>query len=115
MRNIARFNVIMLLLVVFGGFLIFGFSENIKGPAIPAMQRDFGLNEAQLGLLLSLNSLGYLLACAFTSSLSNRIGIRLTGILSFASMAASGVRVSPQKARGAVKRRARAFDREMGI
>ncbi|MGG1314303.1 MFS transporter [Cohnella laeviribosi] len=91
MRNISRFNVIMLLLVVFGGFLIFGFSENIKGPAIPAMQRDFGLNEAQLGLLLSLNSLGYLLACSFTSSLSNRIGIRLTGILSFASMAASGV------------------------
>ena len=91
MRDSSRTNYLLLLLVVFGGFLIFGFSENIKGPAIPRMQTDFGLNEGQLGLLLSLNSLGYLLACSFTSALSNKIGIKLTGIIAFVSMAASGV------------------------
>ncbi|MBN2980821.1 MFS transporter [Cohnella algarum] len=91
LRDSSRTNYLLLLLVVFGGFLIFGFSENIKGPAIPRMQTDFGLNEGQLGLLLSLNSLGYLLACSFTSALSNKIGIKLTGIIAFVSMAASGV------------------------
>ncbi|WP_372631083.1 sugar MFS transporter [Cohnella sp.] len=81
----------LLLLVVFGGFLVFGFSENVKGPAIPRMQADFSLNETQLGMLLAFNSLGYLVACSFTGALSGRIGIKRTGIIAFASMAVSGV------------------------
>ncbi|WP_115991368.1 MFS transporter [Cohnella lupini] len=77
--------------VVFGGFLIFGFSENVKGPAIPRMQFDFQLDESQLGVLLALNSLGYLVACSFTGLLSRKIGIKWTGILAFGSMAISGI------------------------
>lgn len=80
-----------LLSVVFGGFLVFGLSENVKGPAIPRLQLDFGLSEGQLGLLLALNSLGYLVACSFTSYLADRIGIKATGIAAFVSMAAGGV------------------------
>ncbi|GAA4839219.1 MFS transporter [Paenibacillus vulneris] len=91
MEKHSRYNTILLLIVVFGGFLIFGFSENIKGPAIPRMQADFSLNEAQLGWLLALNSLGYLAACSYTSILSRKIGIRWTGIIAFVSMAVSGV------------------------
>ncbi|GIO15458.1 major facilitator superfamily protein [Cohnella xylanilytica] len=87
----VKSNYVILLFVVFGGFLVFGFSENVKGPAIPRMQADFGLNEAQLGVLLALNSLGYLVACSFTSALSARIGVKATGILAFGSMAVSGV------------------------
>ncbi|MFC5529708.1 MFS transporter [Cohnella yongneupensis] len=83
-------NMLMLLFVVFGGFLIFGLSENIKGPAIPRIQLDFGLDEGQLGQLLALNSLGYLVACMFTSALARRIGIRWTGIAAFASMTIAG-------------------------
>ncbi|MFC7679343.1 MFS transporter [Paenibacillus sp. GCM10028914] len=86
-----KLNYFILLLVVFGGFLIFGFSENIKGPAIPRMQSEFQLDEMQLGLLLAFNSLGYLIACSFTGFLSSRIGIKWTGILAFSSMAISGV------------------------
>ncbi len=84
-------NYIILMFIVFGGFLIFGFSENIKGPAIPRMQSEFRLNETQLGMLLAFNSLGYLVACSFTGVLSNRIGIKWTGILAFSSMAVAGV------------------------
>ena len=91
MESKSRYNYIVLLIVVFGGFLIFGFSENIKGPAIPRMQTDFGLGESRLGMLLALNSLGYLVACTFTSVLARRIGIKLTGILALVSMAISGV------------------------
>lgn len=86
-----KWNYFILLLVVFGGFLIFGFSENIKGPAIPRMQSEFQLDEMQLGLLLAFNSLGYLIACSFTGILSSRIGVKWTGILAFSSMAISGV------------------------
>jgi MFS family permease len=91
LNNIPKYNYYILLFIVFGGFLIFGLSENIKGPAIPIMQNDFSLDETQLGILLALNSLGYLLACSFTSALTNRIGIKWTGIIAFLSMALAGV------------------------
>ncbi|WP_378127286.1 MFS transporter [Cohnella boryungensis] len=92
MKELTRIsNQWLLLTVVFGGFLIFGFSENIKGPAIPRMQADFHLNETQLGLLLAFNSLGYLIACSFTGALTNRIGIKWTGIVAFGSMVVSGL------------------------
>lgn len=84
-------NYIVLLLVVFSGFLVFGFSENIKGPAIPRMQADFRLSELQIGLLLSINSLGYLLASMFTGWLSTKTGLKFVCLLAFGSMAVSGV------------------------
>lgn len=84
-------NYYLLLAVVFGGYMVFGFSENIKGPAIPRIQAELSLNEMQLGLLLSLNSLGYLLACSFTGFMSRKLGIKFSSQLAFGSMALSGV------------------------
>jgi len=84
-------NYILLLIVVFGGFLIFGFSENIKGPALPRMQADLALDELQVGILLAFNSLGYLLACSFTGWLARKAGMKLTLSLAFGSMVISGV------------------------
>ncbi|WP_058304677.1 MFS transporter [Gorillibacterium timonense] len=81
----------MQLATIFLGFVIFGFSENIKGPAIPRIQYDFMLNESQLGTLLSLNALGYLIACSFTAYLTRIWGIKLVTIMAFASMTLSGV------------------------
>ncbi|WP_308162188.1 MFS transporter [Bacillus sp. ISL-18] len=85
-----KYNYFLLLSIVFGGFLIFGLSENIKGPAIPIIQNELHLSQSQIGILLALNSLGYLLACSFTSALSNRIGIKWTGVIAFLSMALAG-------------------------
>lgn len=81
----------MQLATIFIGFIIFGFSENIKGPAIPRIQLDFMLNEAQLGTLLSLNALGYLIACSFTAYLTKIWGIKRVTIIAFAAMAVSGI------------------------
>ncbi|WP_077622621.1 MFS transporter [Sediminibacillus massiliensis] len=89
-KKSPKTNYLILISIVFGGFLIFGLSENIKGPAIPIIQSDFHLRQSQLGFLLALNALGYLLACTFTSALSNRIGIKWTGIAAFLAMALSG-------------------------
>lgn len=81
----------MQLATIFIGFIIFGFSENIKGPAIPRIQLDLMLNEAQLGTLLSLNALGYLIACSFTAYLTKIWGIKRVTIIAFAAMAVSGI------------------------
>ncbi len=81
----------MQLATIFIGFVIFGFSENIKGPAIPRIQFDFMLSESQLGTLLSLNALGYLIACSFTAYLTKIWGIKWVTVVAFASMMVSGV------------------------
>lgn len=78
-------------LVIFVGYLVFGFSENIKGPAIPRMQTDFAIDEWQIGVLLALNSFGFLLACSFTGVFTSKCGIKLVSLLAFGSMALSGV------------------------
>jgi MFS family permease len=92
-KSEVRFNKIyaMQLATIFVGFIIFGLSENIKGPAIPRIQFDFGLSESQLGTLLSLNALGYLLACSFTSYLTRIWGVKRVTIAAFAVMALSGI------------------------
>ncbi|WP_411343806.1 MFS transporter [Paenibacillus sp. WLX1005] len=82
---------IMQLVTIFLGFIVFGISENIKGPAIPRIQFDFNLNEQQLGTLLSLNALGYLIACSFTAILVRKWGIKIVSVLAFGSMVLSGV------------------------
>ncbi|PWU69069.1 MFS transporter [Gracilibacillus dipsosauri] len=84
-------NYVLLLIVIFGGFLIFGVSENIKGPALPDMQVELSLSDGKLGLLLAINSFSFLLACTFTSWLINKIGVKATSILTFVIMAGSGV------------------------
>lgn len=92
-KSKGKFNKIyaMQLVTIFLGFIIFGFSENIKGPAIPRIQFDFMLNESQLGTLLSLNALGYLIACSFTAFLTRIWGIKLVTVIAFAAMAVSGI------------------------
>lgn len=52
-------NYVLLLIVIFGGFLIFGVSENIKGPALPDMQVELSLSDGKLGLLLAINSFSF--------------------------------------------------------
>ncbi len=92
-KSAAKINKIYViqLATIFLGFVIFGLSENIKGPAIPRIQYDFMLNESQLGTLLSLNALGYLLACSFTAYLTRIWGVKAVTATAFAVMAASGV------------------------
>src|SRR5690606_31808639 len=78
-------------LVIFIGFLVFGFSENIKGPAIPRMQSDFGINELQIGMLLAYNSIGYLLACSFTGIVTLKLGVISTSFNVVRSMTISSL------------------------
>lgn len=49
------------------------------------------LNESQLGTLLSLNALGYLIACSFTAFLTRIWGIKIVSISAFGAMIISGI------------------------
>ncbi|MDO3410337.1 MFS transporter [Saccharibacillus sp. CPCC 101409] len=88
------------LATIFIGFIVFGFSENIKGPAIPRIQLDFNLDEGQLGTLLSLNALGYLLACSFTAILVRKWGIKAVSVIAFGSMVLSGALIALSQSYG---------------
>ncbi|MDR1094393.1 MAG: MFS transporter, partial [Clostridiales bacterium] len=77
-------------MAIFSGYLIFGFSENIKGPAVPRIQADFSLSAFQVGLLLATNSLAYLTACGYTAALSRKIGSRMSLTVALTVMAAAG-------------------------
>jgi fucose permease len=90
-KKVVVDNTRILTATIFIGFLVFGFSENIKGPAIPKIQAQFSLNEFHIGLLLALNSLGYLLACSYTGWLVRKIGLKFTTISSFTTMAFAGI------------------------
>ncbi|RCW71903.1 MFS transporter [Saliterribacillus persicus] len=91
MKITAKTNYYLLLFVIFGGFLIFGVSENIKGPALPEIQNDFTLSEGKLAILLAINAFGFLLACLYTSWLINKIGVKITSVVTLSLMALSGV------------------------
>ncbi|GAB2543666.1 MFS transporter [Gracilibacillus alcaliphilus] len=91
MKEQGKVNYILLLIVIFGGFFIFGISENIKGPALPDMQNELALTDGTLGILLAINSFGFFLACTYTSWLIAKIGAKTTNVLTFALMALSGV------------------------
>ncbi|GAE94055.1 sucrose permease [Gracilibacillus boraciitolerans JCM 21714] len=91
MKLQPKTNYYMLLFVIFGGFLIFGVSENIKGPALPDMQSELSLSAGTLGILLAINAFGFLLACTYTSWLISKIGAKTASILTFILMAISGV------------------------
>jgi MFS family permease len=84
-------NFILLTLTIFSAFLIFGLSENVRGPAIPRMQADFSISEFEVGLLLAVNAFGYLVACGYTAPLAARTGLKPTLAISLIGMALSGV------------------------
>lgn len=84
-------NFIVLAIFIFASYFIFGISENIKGPAIPLIQADFSLSEGNLGLLMSLNSIGYLLACSFSGWFARKTGLKFSGVLCLSVMAVGGL------------------------
>ena len=87
----SRNSFVLLTIAIFLGYLIFGLSENVKGPAIPQMMTDLNIDEIQIGFLLAINALGFLIACSFAAQLARKIGLRTTLILSLVVIALSGI------------------------
>ena len=71
-----RRNYVLLTMAVFASFAIFGFSDSARGPALPRIQAEFNLTELHIGLLLTLSTVGYLIACSYNAALAKIIGIK---------------------------------------
>jgi MFS family permease len=89
----GRTNFILVTLMIYAAYLIFGLSENVRGPAIPRMQSDLDINEFEVGLLLAINALGYLIACSYTAPLARKIGLKAALMISLSVIAISGVTI----------------------
>lgn len=76
---------------LFTAFIYFGISENIKGPALPLIQDSFQINEFQLGLLLSINALGFLIATVFAGMLIKKIDAKAVFNIALIIMGVSGI------------------------
>ena len=81
---------IIIAITIYAAYAVFGFSDSARGPAIPRIQEEFGLTELQLGILMTVNAIGYLIACSYTAVLAKKIGMKTCLIIALAVAAASG-------------------------
>ena len=84
-------NYILFTIAIFASFAIFGFSENVRSTAFPRIQEEFAITELHIGLLLAINSIGYVTACSYTAALAKKIGIKTCMVLTHILMAISGI------------------------
>lgn len=84
-------NFILLTGAVFLAYAFFGFSDTSRGTAFPRIQADLDITELQLGLLMAVNSIGYLIACSYTAVLARKIGIKSCMIIALLVQACSGL------------------------
>lgn len=78
---------------VLAAFTFFGISENIKGPALPMIQQDLNITELQVGLLLSINSLGFLISCFLAAPLIRKLEAKAVLLISLAGMVLGGIAI----------------------
>ena len=76
---------------VFATYGIFGFMDSARGSAIPRIQAEFDATELQIGLLLTMNSIGYLIACSYTAALAKITSMKACLIAALLVVALSGV------------------------
>ena len=86
-----KLNPMVIILAIFAAYAFFGFSDNVKGPALPRIQADLVITELQLGLLLAINVIGYIISCSFTAALVKKIGMKTCLLFALAIMAVSGI------------------------
>lgn len=78
-------NVLWLTAVAFFGFSVFGFTDNLKGPALPAILDDLAINYSTGGTILLGSYVGFVVASFFTGLLAEARGLK--SVLMFAAVA----------------------------
>ncbi|MBC8100452.1 MAG: MFS transporter, partial [Armatimonadetes bacterium] len=75
----ARFRLpplpLILLLIVYGGFILLGLSDSIRDVAFPSIRGEFGLPLTAISSLLIVGTLGYAAASFYSGKLAGQIGI----------------------------------------
>lgn len=67
-------NYIHLIIFTYLCMMVFGFTENLKGTAIPPIRAQFGINYSSIGIMLFVSTLGYIAATFIGGFAADRFG-----------------------------------------
>ncbi len=77
--------------VAYVAFILIGIGAGVVGVLLPAQLRDYGVDEATIGIGFFTGSAGFVLAGASAGALVHRLGIRLTLAIGGAATALAGL------------------------
>ncbi len=77
----SRTTIIMLTAGCFLAFFLFGFTDNLKGPTLPAMLTELHINYGTGGNILFAEYVGFLIATLVTGILADRFGLKIVLLL----------------------------------
>ena len=85
MQRPSRTTILLLTAGCFLAFFVFGITDNLKGPTLPAMLQEMNITYGAGGNIFFGQYLGFLIATLFTGLLADRFGLKrvilLAGIL----------------------------------
>ena len=87
MTNHTKKTIWLLTLAGFYAFFVFGFTDNIKGPVLPALLQDLQINYAIAGTILMSIYIGFMIASLGTGLLADAIGQKKVLVLAGVSLA----------------------------
>jgi fucose permease len=81
MPRLTRASILLLTVASFLAFFVFGFTDNLKGPTLPAMMAELRLSYTAGGNIFFGEYLGFLIATLFVGVLSDRFGLKVVMLL----------------------------------
>ncbi|WKZ34580.1 MAG: MFS transporter [Anaerolineales bacterium] len=88
MKNtFSKTNIILLTAGCFFAFFLFGFTDNLKGPTLPPMIAELGINYGTGGNIFFSQYVGFLIATLLTGILADKFGLKLVILLAGALLA----------------------------
>jgi len=80
---------VMAIIFIFAMMVLVATIENVRGVFIPAFKREFSINDASIGLMITASSLGYILSTFIGGGLCERLGQKKVFMLGFIFLIAS--------------------------
>jgi FHS family glucose/mannose:H+ symporter-like MFS transporter len=84
MQNASQLKIILITSICFLAFFLFGFTDNLKGPTLPAMLTELNINYATGGNIFFGEYLGFLIATMLTGVIADKFGLK--SVLIFAGI-----------------------------
>jgi fucose permease len=86
MQKLTATNIFFLTAGCFLAFFVFGFTDNLKGPTLPAMLAELNIDYGTGGNIFFGEYLGFLIATLITGILADRFGLKLVLLLAGACL-----------------------------
>ncbi len=84
MQNASQLKIILITSICFLAFFLFGFTDNLKGPTLPAMLAELNINYATGGNIFFGEYFGFVVATMLTGILADKFGLK--SVLIFAGI-----------------------------